>query len=214
MRAGRYQEHPYEGSTAHTYATKNGYSFQSTGTSSGGTTVDPSKKNGLVTDGSYTYFYLNGVKQKGIVTASNGKMYYCDSNYRVVKNKLIQVNGKFYICLSDGEIGTNGWLTNKANGREYYAGSNGVLYTGYKTIGKNSYYFSVNDAHLMKGGLVTGPGGNQYYVSAKDGHAMKGGWARGKQVSGTNLWNYYYLDKTGVVILTVQSRTQPNYKPV
>ncbi len=175
------------GSTAHTYATKNGYSFQSTGT------ITSTTKNGLYTEGGYTYYYKNGVKQKGLVTVSKGVMYFCNP--------------------TDGHVYKNCWIL--VNGvKKYAAQADGRLYTGYCAIEGKNYYFSVNDGHIMKGGLVTGPGGYQYYVSAKDGHAMKNGWARGKQVKGTNLWNYYYLDSTGVVILAVQSRTQPNYRPV
>ena len=82
-------------------------------------------------------------------------------------------NGKFYYY-KNGKILKGGWITNSATGRQYYAAADGLLYTGFRTIGSKSYYFSVNDAHMMRSGVVTGPKGLKYYV-AKDGHAMKNG---------------------------------------
>ncbi len=104
-------------------------------------------------------------------------------------------------------------LVTGGDGRQYlYSG--GVMLHGLHTVGGADYYFSVQDGHLMKGGIVRAggglryflgsdgrvarglvtDGGKQYYASAKDGHLMSGGWARiggGRQVQ---------LDGSGVVI--------------
>ncbi len=162
-------------------------------------------------DGTDYYFSeKDGHKMtSGVVNAGGGTLYYLSAkDGHIMKGGWINAgDGKHYYAQADGTLKCGAKFT-AADGRDYYTNSKGVRQSGVQSAGGKQYYFSVKDGHMMKGGLVTGPGGKQYYVSAKDGHIMKGGWARGQAVTGKPGYSWYYdLDKTGVVIRTVQHPT-------
>lgn len=93
-----------------------------------------------------TYYYVNGVKQKGWKEI-DGKKYYFDSK---------------------GVMAT-GWKT--INNKKYYFDKTGAMQTGFKVIKKKTYYFDRKG--VMRTGLVSIKS-KKYYFDSKG--VMKTGW--------------------------------------
>ena len=126
-------------------------------------TVTAAVKNGFVTSGGKTYYYKNGVKQKGWLTL-NGKKYYFNTSSGVQVQGWITLNknryyftkhsnpskrtmavgwrkdasGKRRYFLSTGAQVRGKFL--KISGKLYYFASNGIMQTGWIKIGSNKYY--------------------------------------------------------------------------
>ena len=67
--------------------------------------LDPTKKNGLRTEGGEIYYYVKGVKQKGWQVIS-GNRYYFDPQGRAVRNRLLTLRGTTYYFGSNGKMAT------------------------------------------------------------------------------------------------------------
>ncbi len=150
-------------------------------------TPAPAQKTGWAKEGGRTYYYENGVKQKGL-RAIGGKSYYFSVKDGAMLTGLVNI-GKGQLCyfsVKDGHQ-LRGLVTTRNDGT------------------KN--YFSVKTGVRLTGLVTTDNRGTQRYFSVKDGHMLKGGWARG---SGS-MW--YYLDRTGVVIDRIRSAAKPGYTP-
>ena len=70
-------------------------------------------------------------------------------------------------------------LVVEKDGKTYCYDENGDKLTGLQTVEGKTYYFSIADGHMMRGGVVNAGDGRYYYLSAQDGHVLKGGWING-----------------------------------
>lgn len=172
-------------------------------------------QDGLVTEGSATYYYQNGVKQKGWQVIAGKKYFFRKNNAQMVKGRFT-VNGTMYyfnakgVCvkkLQDAAWETdengirfcdgadnylkNGWKT--IQGKRYYFNKQGYALTGIQPVGKNTYYF--NSKGVMKANKWVRENGAKYYFGA-DGKMVKSAWvgdvylgADGKQIKD-------YVDET------------------
>lgn len=146
------------------------------------------QKSGWQGSGNKQQYIEKGVPVSGWKTIK-GKIYYFDakkSNYMVTGWKTITTNGNkrdFYFDKSGGQ------------------GKRGAMFTGWKKIGSNIYYFKKSGSAGIKGGLFCNGwekiGSKKYYFN-KTG---KLGANRGKMYTG---WkkeggNLYYFKKTGAL---------------
>ncbi len=139
-------------------------------------------KNGFVTENGDTYYYINGVKQNGLIKIKTDT-YYFDKDGKM-ETGLIKVSGSTYYFNKDGKMKT-GLI--KISGSTYYFNKDGKMKTGLIKVSGNTYYFDKDGK--MKTGLIK-ISGSTYYFN-KDGK-MKTGLIK---VSG----NTYYFDKDGKI---------------
>ncbi len=156
--------------------------------------------NGLMKDGSKTYYYVNNVKQTGFQTV-NGKLYYFDpSADGVMRNKAgwFTVGNYRYYTKSTGVVSTNTWVKRRyvnasgamltgwqtVEGKRYYFKTNGIRAHGWLAIGDDTYYF-------VKGVLQTSQWVKSTYYVGADGKRASGLTQIGK--------NLYYFDKKTAV---------------
>lgn len=106
------------------------------------------------------------------------------ANGTPVKSRWINVDGKIYYLNSKGYKVTGSWI--KYRGNRYYVDRNGVMKTGWLTLGKKTYYLRVNGCAAK--GLCSISGAKYYFDSE---NARKSGWVKhGK-------YQYYFDAKTG-----------------
>lgn len=102
--------------------------------------TDTSVKNGWVTEGGKTYYYINGTKATGWKYI-DGRYYYFNSiNGYIYKNVLLtsSTNKTCYIDETGARV-MNQWVEWK--GRRYYMASNGYALKGWQKIDGKNYYF-------------------------------------------------------------------------
>ena len=141
-------------------------------------------RTGKIVQGGRTYFAdASGVLHTGGWFRYDGKLYYLDSNGRVVTG-WGHIGGKWYYFDSSGAKQT-GWKY--VDGNWYYLDGNGVMLTGWRHIGGKWYYLN------RKGEMLTGwrlIGGKWYYMDSSG--AMRTDWQRIKGV-------WYYLGSDGAM---------------
>ena len=133
-------------------------------------------------NGKLYYLDSNGRMMTGWV-ADSGKWYYMDGNGQK-KTGWQAIGGKWYYFESDGVMHV-GWR--RVDGKWYYMNSNGEMHTGWRCVGGRWYYLGSNGA--MKTGWQR-IGGNWYYLGSNG--ALASGW---QCLGGT----WYYLDSNGVM---------------
>ena len=141
-------------------------------------------RTGKIVQGGRTYFAdASGVLHTGGWFRYDGKLYYLDSNGRVVTG-WGHIGGKWYYFDSSGAKQT-GWKY--VDGNWYYLDGNGVMLTGWRHIGGKWYYLN------RKGKMLTGwrsIGGKWYYLNSKG--EMLTGW---RSIGG----KWYYMDSSGAM---------------
>ena len=141
-------------------------------------------RTGKIVQGGRTYFAdASGVLHTGGWFRYDGKLYYLDSNGRVVTG-WGHIGGKWYYFDSSGAKQT-GWKY--VDGNWYYLDGNGVMLTGWRHIGGKWYYLN------RKGEMLTGwrsIGGKWYYLNSKG--EMLTGW---RSIGG----KWYYMDSSGAM---------------
>ena len=141
-------------------------------------------RTGKIVQGGRTYFAdASGVLHTGGWFRYDGKLYYLDSNGRVVTG-WGHIGGKWYYFDSSGAKQT-GWKY--VDGNWYYLDGNGVMLTGWRHIGGKWYYLN------RKGEMLTGwrsIGGKWYYLNRKG--EMLTGW---RLIGG----KWYYMDSSGAM---------------
>ena len=141
-------------------------------------------RTGKIVQGGRTYFAdASGVLHTGGWFRYDGKLYYLDSNGRVVTG-WGHIGGKWYYFDSSGAKQT-GWKY--VDGNWYYLDGNGVMLTGWRHIGGKWYYLN------RKGEMLTGwrsIGGKWYYLNSKG--EMLTGW---RLIGG----KWYYMDSSGAM---------------
>ena len=98
------------------------------------------KPHDLVSISNNTYYYQNGLPQKGLITINNNKYYFNDAT----------------ATLETGFIRTSKGI--------YYANSNGALNTGLTKINNNYYYFN-EKTNLLETGLIIVNQNTIYYAN-------------------------------------------------
>ena len=95
--------------------------------------------NGWVTEGDYTYYYVNGVKQIN-VQYIDGKYYYFAEDGKMQYGV---TDGTYYYGRASGTRQYNYWWDQNGDGKnDYYFGSNGLKVTGVQYIDGKYYYFA------------------------------------------------------------------------
>ena len=181
-------------------------------------TVDPSKKNGFVTENGYKYYYQNGVKVKGKWVKDNGKYYYFTKNTGLMVTSTLLANSDksvIYYVNRYGERVTN--LLGTVNGDKYYFGTTGNAVRGWKGTKGNFYYFNPSDGKMVKNKFITSSlgtryvkadgvmvdtygtfnvGNNTYFALGKNnGYFIQKGWLQTKAGN----W-YYFTLGTGIML--------------
>ena len=114
--------------------------------------------NGKIVSGNYTYFYKNGVIQKGWIFDSN-VWYYADS-YGVLQKGWKYIGNKWYF-MNGNYVMTTGWQY--VGGKWYYINRNGAMTTGWQYVGGKWYYMN------SSGAMTTGwqyVGGRWYFMNS------------------------------------------------
>ena len=127
------------------------------------------KKNGVVIEDGVYHYYIDGVMQKWLITASNGDRYYADSDGSLARNKVIKFSDTSIGWLYFGNDGkAKKWLITAPNGDRYYAGANGALVRNkvirFSDTSIGWLYFG-NDGKAKKW-LITASNGDRYYAGA------------------------------------------------
>ncbi|MGG7176329.1 NlpC/P60 family protein [Clostridium paraputrificum] len=171
----------------------------------------PNNKNGWTYEDGKSYYYNNGVKQKGWIYVNNHS-YYLDLNDGHMLTGWQESSGRWYYLNTTYGHMEKGWL--EVNGNRYYLDPTyGHMWTGWNEVGGNKYYFNTTYGHAEKGWLQLGykwyymnendgymekgwiyANGNSYYLDLNDGHMLTGLL----EVNG----NKYYLDTTYGHMLT------------
>lgn len=164
----------YSGSTAEAYARKWSYTFKSLGTAPG-----QAKKNGMLTENGKTYYYVNGVKQKGLQTVNKAKFYFSAKDGHMLTG-LVKVDKAGHLCYFSAKTGKmlTGLVTVDKTGHKcYFSEKTGYRLTGLVTVDKAGHkcYFSAKNGYRLTG-LVTTEKGVQRCFSAKNGYMLKNGW--------------------------------------
>ncbi len=200
-----------------------GYYLDSTGKrASGFTTIGENRYffvNGKAKTGWFSYngkkYYANGygILQKnrwmgrfyvksdssmalGWTKIGSKKYYFDPSTGVIVKNSFITTNGHRFCTDSSGAMIAGKWIHNT-----YYVMNNGVVATGWRTVGGNRYYFHSSTGAKVKGFIPYN--GKTYYTDKTTGILVKSQWVGEKYINRygvvvTNNWYLdYYFDKDG-----------------
>ncbi|MCR4842737.1 MAG: L,D-transpeptidase family protein [Eubacterium sp.] len=161
-----------------------------TSTDSGTSTDTSTQKNGWVTVGSKTYYYVNGVKVTGLYKIK--KHYYYFNEKGVMKTGWITIGSKTYYFKSNGRAVTN--KVKKIDGYYYYFNKKGVMKTGFRTVNGKKYYFQKTEEN--KGQALTDTfikiKGNYYWFNKKG--VAKTGW---QTIDGDTYFFYKHGKKMG-----------------
>ncbi|MGL4108364.1 NlpC/P60 family protein [Clostridium sp. LP20] len=132
--------------------------------------IENPNKNGWTYEEGKSYYYNNGVKQKGWIYVNNHS-YYLDSNDGHMLIGWQQVNGYWYYLNETYGHMLTGWI--EINGNRYYLDPTyGHMRTGWNDVGGNKYYFNTTYGHAEKGWLQLGD--KWYYMNENDGYMEKG----------------------------------------
>lgn len=124
--------------------------------------VDAAARNGLVTKQGKTYYYKNGKIYKGWLRDSNGRRYFELKNGVMYKGIYNTSRGIRYFDRSTGYMYVG--LKKQGGNLYYFDPKTGFRFNnGFKTVGKNTYYFRYGRA--VKGWLTLQ--GNKYYFSSE-----------------------------------------------
>lgn len=124
------------------------------------------------------------------------KYYFNPSNGVIVKNSFVTSNGNRFCTDSTGAMISSKWIHNT-----YYIMNNGVVATGWRTVGGQRYYFHSSTGAKVKGFISYN--GKTYYTDKTTGVLVKSQWVGEKYVNRygicvMNSWHLdYYLDKEG-----------------
>ncbi len=111
-------------------------------------------KNGFITVGDKTYYYVDDVKQTGVQKIGNDYYYFHNAaGYMFADTTVFLSNtyneltrGNYYVG-KDGKIVRTGWAY--INGKTYYL-EDGVALKGAQTLEDKYYYFSTGDGSMKK----------------------------------------------------------------
>ncbi|MCR4704311.1 MAG: hypothetical protein K5665_11690 [Saccharofermentans sp.] len=161
-------------------------------------------KDETIYAGNWYCFDSNGKALTGWKQLKGKWFYFGDGiNDPYARQGLNQIDGKYYYFDNESCAMSTGWIDPNAYYEEYYAessrhrwmyfGSDGVAYSGWKSIDGKTYYFDENNSN--------GPFMTTNFIRVKDvryfmgdsGVLRKGGWFRYDE-------NYYYANSDGSVV--------------
>ena len=141
--------------------------------------------NGWINESNYTYYYKNGIIQKGIteiegtkyflgentgrlikgwVNADDGYTYYMDNN-GIVQTGITEIEGiKYFLGENTGRL-IKGWV-HADDGYTYYMDNNGIVQKGITEIEGIKYFLGENTGRLIKG-WVHADDGYVYYTDSQ-----------------------------------------------
>ena len=185
------------------------YYINEMGVANTSTSSSSTGNNGLVTENSYTYYYVNGVKQTGLQYI-NDKAYIFDSNGVMQKSGWYQADGNWYYlndygagvvkCWrlkdgkyvylgADGKMQTNRWIEDYDNW--YYVKADGTRYeSSWAKIGGSWYWFGGSGKMAESQWLKLD--GKWYYFTGS------GAMAANRWVKSGSYW--YYLGSNGAML--------------
>ena len=126
--------------------------------------------NGWQIKNGETYYYINGVMQRGISQIGDKKYYFGEVS---------------------GILRRNLFVETVANGNKYYTNEAGIIQTGWKNIGGQDYYFD-SEGIMQRGIVDIYKNGNRYYFGTTSGILYRG-WIH--EPNG----NIYYTNGDGVI---------------
>ena len=124
-------------------------------------------QNGWVTEGNYTYYYVDGVKVSNTVMEIDKKLYGFRSDGRRYEDASFSIGGKNYRAKADGTLYRSEWYSTLDwynNPLWYYYCKDGAGADGIVTIAKKKYLF---DQGQMCTGRAKRVSGYSYYGNEK-----------------------------------------------
>ena len=112
--------------------------------------VKAEELNGLVTEDGNTYYYKDGVKQKGLQTIDGKTYFFSRIGSNQMKTGTFKIDASYYHFNTDGAMVT-GWHEEKGN--KYYFDQKGKRVKGLQTIDGKTYFFSRIGSNQMRTGL-------------------------------------------------------------
>lgn len=161
--------------------------------------------------GNWYYFNKNnGQAKKGWAQIDN-KWYYfrktSDNDEPYAYRGIYVIDGKpYYFDMDTGAMASGGWIQQNYpsylpfgdSDIWYYADKNGVLATGWKKIGNETYYFGDDPEYpYMRRGLIE-VDGKDYFLGSNG--KLRIGWFRETDEYGNVLPEYHYADKNGAIV--------------
>ena len=128
--------------------------------------------NGLVTEGGYTYYYVNGVKQTGFQVIDGKTYFFSREGNNGMKVGITWIDDEYYDFGTDGIMKVNTWYEN--NGEKSYFGLDGKRVKGFQVIDGNTYFFSREGNNGMKVGITWID--DEYYDFGTDGIMKVNTW--------------------------------------
>ena len=151
-------------------------------------------ENGWVTEGSNTYYYIDGEKVKNTIMEIDGNLYYFGYNGAMSKNVQIGYGNYYYRAKSNGVLYRNEWYN--YYGDRYYYGENGAGYHGIQTVSGTQYLFRNGKVAVGEAVLVDGVS----YAGDENGAPVKlkkNGWT---EVNG----HWFYCENGAFVNYTIR----------
>lgn len=146
----------------------------------------PISGDGLKTIGEHCYYLSQGVPQASCWQLIGTAWYYFDGDGRAVTNGTCTVKDITYLFDANGKMYTAGWMY--TDNDTYYAGNDGVAYTGMKTVDGKRYIFD-DYGRLQQGKVVCYE--NTNYLLALDGSILTNLNQEGWVQVGTD---WYYVE--------------------
>jgi len=170
---------------------------------------------GLVKEGTETYYYQDGVKQKGWQRIDGKKYFFRFNNARMVKGRFAVKGTVYYfntrgVCVKkipdaswetdekgirfcDGadKYLKNGWKT--IQGKKYYFDKKGYVLTGIQSVKGYTYYFTSKG--VMKTNKWVRANGGRYYFGT-DGRMVRNAWVGDAYLGDDGRQIKDYVDET------------------
>ena len=165
-------------------------------------TEDPPILDGLVQEGNYYLFYINGVQltKQGWQEISGARYYIGGNGHVTARMEEIGGNWRFY----EYDVNTYGWAVQKDCwqydlGVEYYFDLSGDCAKVYSTANRKLSIYQNGRMVLASNQTQTLSDGNLYYFGANGVRADSKGWKK------TNAREWYLTDSKGSILAKMQS---------
>ncbi|MGI5893172.1 MAG: leucine-rich repeat domain-containing protein [Candidatus Merdivicinus sp.] len=142
----------------------------------------------------YEWFRVDGIwhltDTSGALITSQWYDYKGDKYYLTATGQVArywsQIDGKWYYFTSDGAMYHDAWIPTSSGNSWCYLGSDGVMVTGWNTIGGKTYYMRKSDGYCLVNGWYKIDGKSYYFYA--DGHLAVNTTVDGYQVGSDGAW--------------------------
>ena len=153
-------------------------------------------------------YYTNseGIVQTGFQTIGKDKYYFNEEGK--LQKGIVEVAGKKYLLgINSGKLYTSGVAEITYGNQQgvYYTNSEGIVQTGFQTIGKDKYYFN-EEGKLQKG--IVEVAGRKYLLGINSGKLYTSGVA---EITYGNQQGVYYTNSEGIVQTGFQTIGKDKY---